>query len=64
MEAKAELDLVAAAARLRVPWHTAHRWVLTGRLEGRRRKGRWFVTKASVEHLILHEQPRDLESGR
>ncbi len=45
---KREVDLVEAAARLRVPWHTAHRLVLTGRLEGERRNGRWRVVVASI----------------
>lgn len=49
----AVIDLVAAAARLKVPWHTAHRFVLTGLLDGKRHGGRWFVTVASVERLEL-----------
>ncbi len=44
-----ETTLVAAAARLRVPWHTAHRWVLTGVITGCQRGGRWYVEKKSVE---------------
>jgi hypothetical protein len=30
-----EVELVTAAASLRVPYHKAHRWVLTGVLRGR-----------------------------
>lgn len=43
-----EITLVAAAARLHVPWHTAHRWVLTGVLTGDQRDGRWYVSTESV----------------
>ena len=46
-----EIDLVSAAARLRVPWHKAYRYVLTGRLTGERRDGRWFVDLASIDRL-------------
>ena len=38
-----DMTLVAAAARLLVSWHTAHRWVLTGVLKGHQRDGRWYV---------------------
>ena len=51
MEAR-EVDLVEAAARLRVPWHKAHRLVLTGELRGERREGRWKVDAADLERLV------------
>jgi predicted site-specific integrase-resolvase len=50
------LDLVTASARLRVPWHTAHRWVLIGRLQGERRGNRWFVAERSVRKVELDRQ--------
>lgn len=45
----AQVTLIQAAVRLRVPWHTAHRWVLTGELDGEQKNGRWFVRADSVE---------------
>lgn len=48
----ARMDLVGACARLRQPYHTVHRWVLTGRLKGERRDGRWFVDRDDVERLV------------
>ena len=57
-----QMDLVEAAARLRVPWHTAHRLVLTGQLMGERRNGRWYVDTADLERLE-HERKREQESS-
>lgn len=51
------VELVEAAARLRVPYHTAHRWVLTGVLIGNRVDGRWFVLRDDLERL---EREREL----
>ena len=45
------MQLVDAAALLRVPYHTAHRWALIGRLTAVRRDGRWSVDRASVTRL-------------
>ena len=52
MERECEMDLVEAAARLRIPWHKAHRWVLIGKLKGERRDGRWKVDAADLERLV------------
>ena len=48
MASKREVDLVQAAARLRIPWHTAHRLVLVGTLKGTKRRGRWKVDSESL----------------
>ena len=56
-----EVDLVEAAARLRVPWHKAHRLVLTGQLRGERREGRWKVDAADLERLMCE---REAEGGK
>ena len=48
---QSEMTLVAGAARLRVPWHTAYRWVLTGTLRGRQKGARWYVDSDDVERL-------------
>jgi hypothetical protein len=45
------IDLVSAAARLRISWHTAYRLVLTGVLDGERLGGRWYVDPRSVERF-------------
>ncbi len=52
IDASGVIDLAGAAARLRLPYHTAYKFVLTGRLEGGRRNGRWFVTVESVDSII------------
>ena len=52
VNAKREVDLIEAAAQLRVPYHTAHRWVLTGALQGVRRGGRWYVSTRDLKRLI------------
>lgn len=52
MSEREELDLVEAAARLRVAYHTAHRLVLTGKLKGWRLDGRWFVDACDLERLL------------
>ena len=57
-----QIELVDAAAQLRLPYHTVHRWALTGRLEAERRHGRWFVTRRSLEEQLArkreHEAPQ------
>jgi predicted site-specific integrase-resolvase len=52
MQETPEIDLVQAAAELHVPWHTAHRWVLTGVLRGERREGRWKVDRQDLDRLL------------
>ncbi len=47
-----EVDLIEAAVQLQVSWHTVHRFVLTGRLKGERRDGRWKVDAADLERLV------------
>jgi hypothetical protein len=36
---------------LKVPYHTAHRWCLTGRLQAQRIEGHWYVEAQSVLDL-------------
>ncbi len=60
------VELVIAAARLAVPYHTAHRWALTGRLTAVRRDGRWWVDRATVTKLareLACEQPVTKPAG-
>lgn len=47
------IGLAEAAALLRIPYQDAHRLVLTGRLDGRKQGGRWYVPVADVERLAL-----------
>jgi hypothetical protein len=44
------VELAVAAAELKIPYQDAHR-LLTGRLTGERRRGRWFVRLADMERL-------------
>jgi hypothetical protein len=46
-----EIPLSDAAFELRQPWRTCYDWLLTGKLEGRRKAGRWVVDVASVERV-------------
>ena len=46
------VDLVDAAAALKVPYHTAHRLVLTGELKGWRQDGRWLVDRDDLERVV------------
>lgn len=45
------VDLVEAARRLRVAYHVALRLVLTGRLTGDRKNGRWKVDSEDLRRL-------------
>ena len=54
-----KIDLVEAAQRLRVPWHTAHRLVLVGTLKGNRKDGRWTVDLADLERLLADRSRTD-----
>ena len=50
--AEQEIGLAEAAARLRIPYQDAHRMLLTGKLPGAKRGGRWYVLVRDVEQLI------------
>ncbi len=52
-------EMIEAAAMLRVPYHTAYRWVLTGRLKGERREGHWFVEAEDLARLLEERRNRD-----
>lgn len=43
------IGLAEAAALLLIPYQDAHRLLLTGRLRGQKRGGRWFVVLQDVE---------------
>ena len=51
------VDLVEAAARLRISYHLAHKYVLIGRLKGQRVAGRWRVDLKDLVR-VEHEQVR------
>jgi hypothetical protein len=46
-----EVRLVEAAVKLGASYNQTLRWVLVGRLKGRRREGRWFVDAHDLERL-------------
>ncbi len=52
MERDEMIGLAMAAARLKIPYQDAHRLLLTGRLTGEKRGGRWYVRVADVERVI------------
>lgn len=51
-----KVELVEAAAKLRVAYHTAHRWVLIGRLKGSRVNGAWTVDATDLDRLIRERE--------
>jgi hypothetical protein len=57
------VDLVEAATRLRISYHTAHRMVITGRLKGRRLKGHWAVDLEDLERLV-NDPAASLQASR
>ncbi len=61
MTPNSTVDLVEAAARLRVPWHTAHRLVLTGKLKGWRDGGWWYVDPGDLGRLLEERNVEDKE---
>jgi hypothetical protein len=50
------MGLAEGAARLKLPYQDAHRLLLTGRLVGEKRAGRWWVTVESVERLAREQR--------
>ena len=55
-----EMTLTQAGARLRVSYHVALRYVLTGKLEGEQVNGRWVVNVLSVEKMEIRQAPAGL----
>lgn len=51
------LDLTSAAARLRVPYHVALRYVLVGELKGFRLGCHWRVDLRSIERFEANRIP-------
>ena len=62
MECK-QIPLTEAAHRLSMPWEKAWRALLTGRLEGQKRGGRWYVSTVSVERLVAERERVAMEAG-
>lgn len=56
--ASAVIPLPVASARLRLPWAAAYNALLSGKLEGELRGGRWFVTEESVLRLARERGSR------
>lgn len=54
------IALSDAAISLKLPYQNAHRLLLTGRLQGERRGGRWFVTARSTKQ-VREESERESE---
>lgn len=52
-------DLVSAAHRLAVPYHTCLRWVLIGQLQGERRRGRWVVFTRDLRRLMREREANE-----
>lgn len=52
-----EIPLSLAAYELRKPWRTCYDWLLSGKLEGRKIRGRWVVDVASVHRVQAELTP-------
>ncbi len=52
MSRKTTLSLPQVAALLKCGWRTAYDLVLAGQLEGELVRGRWRVTKESVDRVV------------
>ena len=52
-----EIDLVLAAQRLCASYSVTHNLVLSGKLKGHRREGRWFVELTDLKRLIRERKP-------
>lgn len=50
------IGLADAAFRLRVPYQTAHRMVLLGKLAGTKEEGRWKVRLADLNRLLAERR--------
>lgn len=61
METLDREPLALAGQTLRVSYNRALNFVMLGRLDGRRVRGRWFVTRVSIQRLAeeLEQERRD-----
>ena len=59
-----EISLTDAAQRLGISWGRAWRLLLTGKLSGTKREGRWFVREISVAECQHDESPLEQPSIR
>lgn len=58
-----EITLSDAAQRLGMSWGRAWRLVLTGKLLGTKREGRWVVSERSVTRLRDAQKKRSTSKG-
>ena len=58
--AKEMIGRAEAAQRLCLPYQDAHRLLLTGKLRGEKRKGRWYVSVNDVARLAGQVATDDL----
>lgn len=65
------VGLAEAARILRIPYQQAHRLLLVGVLRGEKRRGRWYVTSASVRRFtksrvlsrLVHVRNAEVSNG-
>lgn len=63
MKTDTVLGLAEAAKELGLPYQDAHRLLLTGELEGDKRCGRWWVTRASLDEFNARALARSRSQG-
>jgi len=52
MRIETETDLTTAAIELGVSYVTARNWVITGKLRGERRHGRWVIDEEHLDEIV------------
>jgi len=57
------IELVDAAAALRISYHLCHRWALEGRLKAKRSDGRWFADARDTARLVRERAEAQMEAA-
>lgn len=63
MDEPTKLTLPFVAAQLKISYLQAYHLVLTGRIEGRKVGGHWFVSRASLDSFIAAHGRTDRETA-
>jgi predicted site-specific integrase-resolvase len=59
-----DTDLTTAATRLGVSYVAARNWVITGKLRGERRYGRWVVDADHLDRLVTERTAGKAVEGK
>ena len=56
MRIETETDLTTAATELGVSYVAARNWVITGKLRGERRYGRWVIDEDDLNRILVERK--------